>query len=863
MKLKQEDFERIFKNHLKIESYSKSIESLFGTRSLNRINYKPYYQRNYVWDVKKASYFIESILLGTEVPPLIFFNNNNEIEVIDGRQRFESIIRFKNNKFALSIKGLTALKQLRKLTFDDLARKERSIIDNFLDSKMRIIEFALVNEPPLDKLLEDKVKKEIFSRYNSGITPLKKSEIDNAVYDEDPLSNLFKRNLKKNRELLTLTYETFFIVKEKFISEPPIENIMSFVRKFLVLSKFPINNFSRGSDRTEILTKLYEYTSDAIEDEELMFKDFEKKINYVSEIKKISKENHLNSNHLAFECLYWGITITEMEDIQIDYSKLELKMEIAKYVSDNIIKYNDKDYHYFKEIMERYSTTAKFFENKFNINLGIYLTGSSEKRQHILDIRKKDDTITKIGELEAMRVNKPEPVRNSIEDIIKIMNRRRFLVRPTYQRQEVINPTKKSSIIESILLGITLPPIFILKRENGVSEVIDGQQRLLTILGFIGSEYIDENENTAFSKNHKFSIRKPRILKEIEGLKYDELSEDQKNKILDFPLYVVEIEKSKNPNFDPIDLFIRLNDKPYPIRENSFEMWNSWVDFDVIEKIKDLTKRNIAWFNLKQLNKPTDRDRMQNEELITSLIFLDYFQNKREIDRKHLDIYQKRDRINARISEKGYISQLLSDISENDFEKSKFFESIKSTESLIKKIKFILLDKDIIKDELFDYLKNELDIVYKGSSEVKYYQRKMQDFYILWYLINDLNLEMVKFHRLKMKSEITEIFKFMKNIPNEYQENSIGFQKFQDQVSTFKENYIKQERKLKLTENEVSEMIKAQENKSGISGAPIFLGDDIEVDHSISIATGGTDDINNINIAHKDENRSKGSKRLN
>jgi uncharacterized protein with ParB-like and HNH nuclease domain len=86
---RQEVFEKIFKEHLKIETYSKSIDGLLGPRLRGKINYAPYYQRNYVWDINKATYFIESILLGTEIPPLIFFDNNTEIEIIDGRQRFE------------------------------------------------------------------------------------------------------------------------------------------------------------------------------------------------------------------------------------------------------------------------------------------------------------------------------------------------------------------------------------------------------------------------------------------------------------------------------------------------------------------------------------------------------------------------------------------------------------------------------------------------------------------------------------------------------------------------------------------------------------------------------------------------------
>lgn len=171
MENKEQLFEKIFKQHLKIETYSQSIDSLYSPRLKNRIDYKPYYQRNYVWDNNKATYFIESILIGTEVPPLIFFDNNKNIEIIDGRQRFETILRFMDNQFSLSSKGLKILRQLGKKTFSELAKTDNEILDNFLDAKIRIINFTLVNEPPLDDYLADRVKKEIFSRYNTGITP--------------------------------------------------------------------------------------------------------------------------------------------------------------------------------------------------------------------------------------------------------------------------------------------------------------------------------------------------------------------------------------------------------------------------------------------------------------------------------------------------------------------------------------------------------------------------------------------------------------------------------------------------------------------------------------------------------------------
>ncbi|MBS4028601.1 MAG: DUF262 domain-containing protein [Ignavibacteriales bacterium] len=861
--IRQEDFEKIFKQHLKIETYSKSINSLLSPRSLRKINFSPYYQRNYVWDKNKASYFIESILLGTEIPPLIFFNNNTEIEVIDGRQRFETILRFKDNKFSLSKNGLTALTQFAKSNYDGLARKDRTIIENFLDSKIRIIEFALVNEPPLDKFLEDRVKKEIFSRYNTGITPLKKSEIDNAIYDENPLSNSFKEVLLANKELQIKLYKTFFVYNEKFKDNPPIESLMQYIRRFLVIPKIPINYYASSSGRNEILIKFFELLSDNEINKNDLIEDFITKVNFVYTVKRKTEELKLQSNRLVYECLLWALFICDAEEVKLDYKNEEFISQLSKYVSENIEKFSDQDYHFYKKVNDRFKAMAFFFEEKFNVNLSIYITGSPEKKEQMRELRKPSDAITKLGQLESLRLNKPEPARNSIEDIIALMQKRRFLIRPSYQRKEVINPTKASSIIESILLGITLPAIFIYKREDGISEVVDGQQRLLTILGFIGSEYIDENDNTAFSKNDKFSIRKPKILKEIEGFKFKStnaskgLSEEQQNKILDFQLYVVEIEETKNKQFDPIDLFIRLNDRPYPIQENSFEMWNSWADLEIMQMIKDLSKKYNSWFYLKQIK---DRDRMENEELITSLAFLSYFHGKHE-GRKNFDVFQKAERINARVGGKIYISQLLQDVTDKEDVKKYFIESIKNIEGFIKKLKFILLDTNKEKNELFHYLKSELDNLIKGGKESLHYRRTMQDIYILWHFVNDINFEMVKYNRISIKEELKGVFKYVKNIPEGDIPENRGYKRYLEMLDEFKKKYEKDERKLKLTEQQKLDLIKEQNNKSGISGAPIFLGDDIEPDHTIPIAIGGKDDIKNIKLTHKDENRSKGAKK--
>ena len=855
---KQELFEKIFKEHLKVETYSKSIDSLFTPRSKSKIDYAPYYQRNYVWDHHKATYFIESILMGTEIPPLIFFNNNDGVEVIDGRQRFETILRFMENGFTLTGRGLNILNQLKGYSYNTLATKNNDVLESFLDTKIRIIEFRLVNEPPLDVFLQDQVKKEIFARYNSGITPLKKDEIDNAKYDDDDLSNFFKKVYKTDGVKSNLVFKLFFKQPVNGIIEVPIEKIMSFTRRSLVLHMYPINFFVRGTGRTNTLSKLYDFFSDENdENHNAISKEYFTKIEFLNKVQEYSESNHLQVNRLALECFLWGLTILENENILFELNN-SLVTKICNHIHENISYYSLIDYNFAPETMARYLETANFFESNFDISFSPYITADDKTKSRLKELTKSDTDLIRLNELESLRLSKPEPANNSIDDIVRTMKRRRYLIRPSYQRKEVINVNKAASIIESILLGIKLPPIFIYKRTDGINEVIDGQQRLLTLLGFIGEDYVNENHESVKSKNFRFKLRSLRILKELNGKSFNELSDEDRDKIYDFQIYVVEIDALQNPDFDPVDLFIRLNDKPYPIRENSFEMWNSWADVEVINQIKELKTSIDSWFYIKKLRRASDRDRMENEELLTSLVYINFY-SERSIIPKTIDIYQKTERLNSRINTKSKISTLLLDISDNETEKAKFVESLKSVKSTIKVIKHILIDRDVTKENLSDFLQSELDYVISGGKPDKGFRRRIQDIYFLWILIRNVNFEMARFHRIQMKKEITEIFSFVKNISSRYQDNNKGIMEFQRRAAEFNNKYLTDKRRIRLNEEEVQNLIREQQNSSSISGAPIFLGDDIEVDHIKPISIGGKDDLKNLGIAHKSENRKKGS----
>ena len=74
----------------------------------------------------------------------------------------------------------------------------------------------------------------------------------------------------------------------------------------------------------------------------------------------------------------------------------------------------------------------------------------------------------------------------SIGEIINLYRDEEIDLHPEFQRFFRWNTTQKSRLIESILLGIPLPSIFVAQRADGVWDVIDGLQRLSTVLEFLG-----------------------------------------------------------------------------------------------------------------------------------------------------------------------------------------------------------------------------------------------------------------------------------------------------------------------------------------------------------------------------------------
>ncbi|MCY9801977.1 DUF262 domain-containing protein [Vibrio scophthalmi] len=770
------EFNRLFKNNLKINMRSISVKTLLSERNLSRINYKPYYQRNYVWDSTKATFFIESVLLGTDIPPLILFKSGKNIEVIDGRQRFETLKRFKESSFKLTTSGLMELKVLKDQNFNDLSSE---IKDAFLDTKVRLFEFEVVNEPRLTIDLEDKIKKEIFRRYNTGITPINSMELDNAKYDEDTLTSVIKQKLQEEKTLVKDIISCFFSNK-KIKSDISPSAVTDFFRRYITLSSFPISSYAGSGSRNEIRELLYEFITNNIDDNNSYVDNFLSSVKDVMRIhKKISHHKNLD-NKLIFECILWAFEVMKLEGVEYTIDDT-LISELTTHYINNISLYSLDGAHYYGNIVKRFENTSKFFENKYNFDFSLFIKSDNFNTKIKTMKQTEEDGLKRISILDKLRLLKPEPSSEPIEEVVSDLKTNKYMLRPSYQRQERISITKASSIIESILLGIYLPPIFIYKNHNGVKEVIDGQQRLLSILAFMGKKFLNERGEEDYSKNNNFSLKGLRILTDLNGSKFSSLPESLSEKIYDFDLNIIEIDEKLNVDFKPVDLFIRLNNKPYPITENSFEMWNSTISLDVIQRVKDITKENIEWFYLRVVKKDRISDRMENEQMITVLSYIDHLEVSQS-SIKGVEFYLKQDRLNSRITNKAGISSFLNTLDSNPIKKASFLTSVENTSNFIYKLSTLLNCNNA--SEKLTALNDMLNV-----KKITAFKRSLQDIYLLWMILHNINIQVIESKNSAIKEDIIELLKFMKNTDEKTVDESY-MTEFRIKIEVIKSKYV-------------------------------------------------------------------------
>lgn len=152
------------------------VTALHRNYQRGRLVLQPEFQRQYVWDRKKASRLIESVLLRVPLPIIYLSEQPDGKEyVIDGQQRLTSLFSFVDGKFpsgeSFKLIGLTAFEELNKKSFSELPTE---LQDRIQDYTLRTV--------TLLKQSDAHLKFEIFERLNTGSEPLNDMELRNCVF---------------------------------------------------------------------------------------------------------------------------------------------------------------------------------------------------------------------------------------------------------------------------------------------------------------------------------------------------------------------------------------------------------------------------------------------------------------------------------------------------------------------------------------------------------------------------------------------------------------------------------------------------------------------------------------------------------
>ncbi|OCZ00870.1 DUF262 domain-containing protein, partial [Acinetobacter pittii] len=177
--------------------------------------------------------------------------------------------------------------------------------------------------------------------------------------------------------------------------------------------------------------------------------------------------------------------------------------------------------------------------------------------------------------------------RLSVSEIITRYKEKELILDPNFQRMFRWSIGQKSRLIESILLGIPLPPVFVAIDKNGCEIVIDGVQRLSTILEFTKNlpfsinkkaleeedeeeqseeeqieteqqEDINKTEETSSDTYQSFNLQNLKKITELNGKNWDDLGVVVQRLINKTYISVISISAVRNEH-TKFELFQRLN----------------------------------------------------------------------------------------------------------------------------------------------------------------------------------------------------------------------------------------------------------------------------------------------------------------
>lgn len=193
----------------------------------------------------------------------------------------------------------------------------------------------------------------------------------------------------------------------------------------------------------------------------------------------------------------------------------------------------------------------------------------------------------------------------AIADFLEWQASRQLILVPKFQRRSVWQPKAKSFLVDTVLRGMPMPPIYIrqlidARTGRAVREVVDGQQRIRTLLEFIAGEFpVLQVHNSQYG-----------------GSVYADLDEEAKRAFLNYRLPVNLLADVTDA--EVLALFTRINTYTVPL--NAQELRNAEF-FGVFKQlVYDLAHEHYAFWKNNRVLTDLKIARMGDAELVSVLL---------------------------------------------------------------------------------------------------------------------------------------------------------------------------------------------------------------------------------------------------
>lgn len=208
----------------------------------------------------------------------------------------------------------------------------------------------------------------------------------------------------------------------------------------------------------------------------------------------------------------------------------------------------------------------------------------------------------------------------TVETIVSQLKRKNIDINPRFQRRDAWDSGKKSRFIESIITGLPIPQIVLAERkgERGRYIVLDGKQRLLSLLQYTGNA---EGPRNAFALSG-LEVRTDLARKKFAHLESDPNLEADLNAFNNYTIRTVVIRNWPDTEFLHL-VFLRLNTGS--VKLSPQELRQALFPGDFSNFVDDWSADSPVLHEL--LGRSTADPRMRDVELLVRFLSFHYFIN--------------------------------------------------------------------------------------------------------------------------------------------------------------------------------------------------------------------------------------------